>query len=1450
MSSEPDLPATQRAYTLRLSGTNRQDTRWRDRLWCTHESVNRGAKAFGDWLLTLRGGLCHTLAEGDTDNQKDRRIILALSWLSVESAAGAPDEFLVPHTEDHKTGDRRDWQVVEALRELLRSRGLDWPAIDDWVSDCAPSLQAAIRKDAVWVNRSQAFDSARERIGPTLTREEVWDLLERFFGSRDAYLAPLTAEDDDDSTGTDEKSKDLVQKARGWLSNRFGSGAGADFSQIASEYRSFAAWCQWWKAHPEATPADLLDQLARELGQAELPDRLASTPGPPNRVQTTYQAIVTALHDGRQPASTDLDELAQAATQQAASKEQLVDRKGTRPWADRMLTDVEAACGFQFSPAESEQDRISEFSVMLDHAARRICQTHSWVKRAEMERRRFEDDARRIHAVPALIRFWLDAFCADRSFASGALEGYRIRKRAVTAWAKVVEVWGKPDCVTEQDRIAAARSLQDDPGIDKFGDIQLFEALAAEDASCVWLVDGRPAAQPLLDYVSASDADDKRRRFKVPAYRHPDPLLHPVFCDFGESRWPIAFAVHRAPARRHDAEQTVARRRQAVTRATSTLAKAAGPERRAKANAGLAEAQQALSEAEGTLAWLQQTHALTITLWSGSGFCDQEYRWHSKRLAHDLALGQHNDNGDAVPVTRADRLGRAAAGVHSQSAVTVAGLSDLKEWNGRLQAPRAQLRAIAKVRDDATIPPAERSMRISQMQERIRWLVSFSARLQPQGPWAAFARRLGLRANPQYWPHAEENKKRKGQAKLILSRLPGLRILSVDLGHRYAAACAVWETLTREQIEHACQAAGLPPPSAESLFLHIKQDGKTTIYRRIGPNALGNLDYPAPWARLDRQFLIKLQGEAQPARKASPREIEYAVALEKELGLAPPPERSLHVDDLMAEAARTVRLALQRHGRRARIAFNLTTDKQLSPGGRDESLTAAARLDLLCATLADWHDLATGDRWSDAWARAQWDTVIAPLLPESPLPAPQEDESPRERKKRQAALVELLKPVAGQLAGNPALRMKAHVLWATRWRDDDSAWRKRLRRLRDWILPRGNSAAPSKEVRHVGGLSLTRLATMRALHQLLRAYRMRPEPDDLRKNIPARGDDSLREFGQSILDALDRLRDNRVKQLASRITAAALGLDKNLQQRRGERFYPCHAVVIENLTNYRPEERRTRRENRQLMHWSSAKVRKYLAEACELAGLHLREVSAAYTSRQDARTGAPGIRCEEVPVVEFMTPGSFWQREISRAKARLDKEPTSATAHDHLLRDLCARWEKTTTAERRATRALRIPRRGGEIFISTAMEGYVGNGGRVHFAFAQADLNAAANIGLRALFDPDWMARWWYLPCDATTFIPTEASLKGSAAVDLRAPLQASPDGARTTRRGRRGGGDRQIVNLWRDPSATDLTGGMWQSTKDYWANVAAHVITQILRPCAGLHSLAEATVSADDVPF
>ncbi|MGA2502168.1 MAG: hypothetical protein ABSH20_30865, partial [Tepidisphaeraceae bacterium] len=78
MSSTATLPATQRAYTLRLTGhppspsTNSPQpssnspppsTNWHSRLWHTHLAVNRGTAAFGEWLLAMRGGLDHRLAD-------------------------------------------------------------------------------------------------------------------------------------------------------------------------------------------------------------------------------------------------------------------------------------------------------------------------------------------------------------------------------------------------------------------------------------------------------------------------------------------------------------------------------------------------------------------------------------------------------------------------------------------------------------------------------------------------------------------------------------------------------------------------------------------------------------------------------------------------------------------------------------------------------------------------------------------------------------------------------------------------------------------------------------------------------------------------------------------------------------------------------------------------------------------------------------------------------------------------------------------------------------------------------------------------------------------------------------------------------------------------------------------------------------------------------------------
>jgi len=361
---------------------------------------------------------------------------------------------------------------------------------------------------------------------------------------------------------------------------------------------------------------------------------------------------------------------------------------------------------------------------------------------------------------------------------------------------------------------------------------------------------------------------------------------------------------------------------------------------------------------------------------------------------------------------------------------------------------------------------------------------------------------------------------------------------------------------------------------------------------------------------------------------------------------------------------------------------------------------------------------------------------------------------------------------------------------------------------------------------------------------------MRPEPDDLRKNIPQRGDDELESFHRRLLDTRDRLREQRVKQLASRIIEAALGVGRIKIPKRGKAperprravDAPCHAVVIESLAHYRPDDLRTRRENRQLMQWSSAKLQKYLKEGCQLYGLHLREVPANYTSRQCSRTGLPGVRCDDVPAEEFLN-APWWNKAIGAARKKL--ENNGADAKDRFLVKLADRLKESQADKKPLPATVRVPRPGGDLFVAAPPWNLLRSNAEADLGSAtrravQADLNAAANIGLRALLDPDWPGRWWYVPCKGGTPEPASDRIKGSKAFNEVASLPtggSSPPGSGADKgrpKKNRSKAPREIENRWRDPSADGLTSGQWSPTRAYWNAVQSRAV-ELLRRQAGL---------------
>lgn len=1387
------VQTTQRAYTLRLKGTPEA----MDALWKTHVAVNRGVKAFGDWLLTLRGGLSHELATEKVREKArpartptpqevhDRRIVLALSWLSVESEDGAPKKRVIPAN-----------KTVETLRTILKGRGLKSQAVEDWVADCQDTLKAAIRDDAVWVNRSAAFDDLRSGQRTQPARDDAEALLTFLF--------------------TD------------------------DYLRLPRSVKS---------------PKNRGEGLPEETG------------APTERVEQRTAVVKSGKGAGqrtRHPFSHlfPSDDRAKKGFGNPASALKL---RGF--WEHYLRSALGSSCRIPIPSGKQTYDRsegeVSPMELhreMFSKTAARLAQIHTKQKQQEIEREQTKhavgefEMMERDTAYSEAIHL-LDDFCANFGTSTGARSEFRLAPRQIQGWGRVISYWAQmshSDPVeAESARVEAVRRLQRemDEGEKKFGDANLFASLAAERYRPVWLHSGRPDDSILRTYVRGMKARSDSEFLKVAAYRHPNECSHPVFCQFGVSRPRI-------------------------------------------------EHERLNPNPTG-----EDTREVRMLTWDGTKARLLPLRAVSKRLDCEIGTAQESATAgqrEESAVTRRTRLGIAAGAPKPDMTPRVSHVFDTQKvrsrkpkdgttsneeqtekepsWNGTLTADRDELK---RKREHPDAP--------------LRWWLIISMELAPRGPILDYERnlrkpilaRLQSRqrgedivalgpGKPRYaWrglafpiDHPAGNDNRAWNAWHILDRLPGLRILSVDLGHRYAAACAVWETMTSAQVANACEEAGAELPNAEALYLHLRHDGKKTVYRRIGPDIVpGGKPHPAPWARLDRQFLVRLQGEVSPARWATPEEVERVKEFETWCGWISPDKRDWrdrHVDQLMSHAVAVARLALRRHADRARIAFAMDSDHKILPGDRAYFWTAGRdhfpdgpeerqekRKEFIRDALVTWHGLATSSAWRDEHAGQLWSRLRDLGAPN--LGVEDATLSRSERKKRNGMLEEQLFSVAEKLLQkvNDGLRAKLHLEWEKRWKDADglpgitpevnmarkrkgqsrlplrtaTGWYVHLRRLADWMIP---TKGPNS--RQVGGLSLTRLTTIQGFRRAAQVgFFTRLRPDGTKAVLAER-------FGDHMLLAVERMKENRVKQLASRIAEAALGIGKE-QAKVGGRDPKrprvptnpvCHAVVIENLDNYRPDELQTRRENRQLMQWSSGKVRNFLTEACQLHGLHLREVYAGYTSQQDSRTGAPGVRCTDKPGPEFRKWFDIRQKRLNEELLKLKKKSSEKPEGKARVAELEYLWKAYQRVLNGADR-VRVRERGGSIFVSADPNSPAANG-------LQADLNAAANIGLRALLDPDWPGKWWWVPCDKKTGKPDPEKTKGAEPFETL-PQLFSPAKSKDDEKEARGK-SREIINLWRDVSTEPIGSSDWKDYKEYWNGVRARVIA-ILRKQNGLRDRA-----------
>ncbi len=426
------------------------------------------------------------------------------------------------------------------------------------------------------------------------------------------------------------------------------------------------------------------------------------------------------------------------------------------------------------------------------------------------------------------------------------------------------------------------------------------------------------------------------------------------------------------------------------------------------------------------------------------------------------------------------------------------------------------------------------------------------------------------------------------------------------------------------------------------------------------------------------------------------------------------------------------------------------------PEQNDKLLIALRRYQSRIARLHRWCWFLSGDERQQEIARAEIAECDDPRLISADLKSRVEKRDPR-------GLGELEEQLRHRLELAPKLLIRiANRVLPLRGR----SWKWELHpnatdENRIHLLTQNGDALDSAErpvwLRGQRGLSLERIEQIEALRKRCQSLNQ-----TLRREIggkpPIRRDESVPDPCPDLLEKLDHLKEQRVNQTAHMILAEALGLRlapppdnkkelrrakdqhgvyEKIRDREGRWIGPVDFIVIEDLSRYRASQGRAPRENSRLMKWCHRAVRDKLKQLCEVFGLPVLETPAAYSSRFCARSGVAGFRATEV------TAGFTKQGQWAWLAAKKDDQgnPTEDACRlielDRKLTEAQAQLERVWKEQRRSgpcrKRTLLVPLAGGSVFVPVTDRV---KGVDLQPSIAQADINAAINLGLRAIADP------------------------------------------------------------------------------------------------------------------
>ncbi|MDA8162399.1 MAG: type V CRISPR-associated protein Cas12b [Desulfobacteraceae bacterium] len=303
-------------------------------------------------------------------------------------------------------------------------------------------------------------------------------------------------------------------------------------------------------------------------------------------------------------------------------------------------------------------------------------------------------------------------------------------------------------------------------------------------------------------------------------------------------------------------------------------------------------------------------------------------------------------------------------------------------------------------------------------------------------------------------------------------------------------------------------------------------------------------------------------------------------------------------------------------------------------------------------------------------------------------------------------------------------------------------WKKHPQKTDCFILEQTGPAIQGIRIRGQRGISMERIEQISELRRRFQSLNQALRRE-IGKKAPARRDDSIPDCCPDLLDKLERIKEQRINQTAHLILSEALGLElavppgdkKMLREKRDvhgqylQKRSPASFIVIEDLSRYRASQGRAPRENSRLMKWCHRAVRDKLKELCEPFGIPVLETPAAYSSRFCSRSGVAGFRAMEIaPGFENKAPW-YWLKDNTDKDGNLTKESVDIRETIFMLADFNA-------DNPIKPRTLILPIAGGPIFVPISDQTPYAE---FQPAIVQADINAAINLGLRAISDPrEW----------------------------------------------------------------------------------------------------------------